>query len=239
MTKKHKHKGKKTAAIIILVLVLILGYLGLVPGLSWILGANKPRDLGVKWTEEDAKSMSAKMGRERATFSDDAPETSIRFEGSHKVDTLLTQEEITANMETRPYKYNPVKNFQGRINDDGSVEISGNLVTRNLRDYGKAAKVPEDEAEMILDKISFISDPAFYAKGTFSVTDNQVDLDIDQATVGRIPVPVGMVPMDTVERFAEERIQNIPGLYIESYKVEDEKVRFKGTYPDKSLYSEP
>jgi len=55
--------GKILLGIILLVViaaVLVLGFLGFIPGVSALFGANKPRDLGVKYTEADLQEIRTK-----------------------------------------------------------------------------------------------------------------------------------------------------------------------------------
>ena len=51
------------AVLIIILAVASLGYLGFVPGISNIMGANSPRDLGVKYTSEDLQRARSKLGQ--------------------------------------------------------------------------------------------------------------------------------------------------------------------------------
>ena len=53
--------------IIILIPVFALGFMGFVPGLSAILGTDKPRDLGIKYSQEDLKSIRSKSHIEYKT----------------------------------------------------------------------------------------------------------------------------------------------------------------------------
>jgi hypothetical protein len=239
----HKKKGFPifliVVSLILLTPILVLGYLGLVPGVSDLMGSNKPRDLGVRTTEQDLITASAKVGRVRESLpSADSPKESMKFSGSHKVDAAFTSEEVTKTMQSRNYKYNPLSDdFQAKFNSDGSLEMSGTVLMDNLKDYGEASNVRKDQADMILEKTNFLkTNPAFYVKAKYSVENNKVNLDLKEAVLGRMPVPVDALPIDKIERFAEERINNITGLYVESLRVEDGKLKFKGTYPDKTSY---
>jgi len=51
--------------VIIIVIVLGLGYLGFVPRVSKMLGSDKPRDLGIRYTEADLNSIISKNGVQR------------------------------------------------------------------------------------------------------------------------------------------------------------------------------
>ncbi len=237
--KKIPNKWLIIAAVFILVPILILGYLGFVPLVSDIMGATTPVDLGVKVTEKDYASASAKLGRERETLpASKTPEESLKFTGSHKVDTEFTQEEATVTMQTRKYRYNPIGNdFQVRFNDDGTVEASGTLKLSNFRKYGKATGVSDEQADEIMGKAGLIKvNPAFYVKGTGYVANNRVYLDVKEAKLGRLSLPSDALESNYVKRFVEDRIENIPGLDVESLKVEDGKLKFNGNYPDKSYY---
>lgn len=102
-----------------LVLLLVAGYLGFVPGLSGLLGASTPRDLGVQATEEHYASMSQKLGRTIETLPGDA-EDSLQFRGSHPVDIALSSEEFTAARQHAAYKHSPLsRDFQARFHEAG------------------------------------------------------------------------------------------------------------------------
>ena len=66
--------------VLILIPTLVLGYLGFVPGVSAIMGSNRPRDLGVRYTEADLSSLMAKNGIQDVVLPDtEVPRGSIVY----------------------------------------------------------------------------------------------------------------------------------------------------------------
>ncbi|MEK7874346.1 MAG: hypothetical protein AAB502_10895, partial [Chloroflexota bacterium] len=49
-------------AVLVVVAVLAGGYFGFVPSVSSIFGSNRPRDLGVRYTQADLQSLRGKTG---------------------------------------------------------------------------------------------------------------------------------------------------------------------------------
>ncbi len=221
--------------IILLGIIFVLSYFGFIPVLSDIIGP-KPVDLGIRYTEEDYKTASFKLGRERATLLSSNPENSLKFEGSHYVNAEFTSEEITATMQTRKYKYNPITDFQAKITDD-KIEMSGRLMITNLRGYGKAIGLPEKDAQEIMSKLSFFKvNPTFYVKGSGSIVNNELNFQIDRLEIGRISVSDELIPKTYISRLVKERLEELPGLNVELLKLENGKLKFKGNYPDKTYY---
>ena len=119
--------------ILILVPVICLGMLGFVPGLSSILGTDKPRDLGIKYTQSNLSSIRSRSQVQYLTLPDsNTPSLTRQFSGKRNVTADFTSEEITATINNQPWKYFPYKNVQVKFNADGSGEISGILLVRRL-----------------------------------------------------------------------------------------------------------
>ncbi|PKH44539.1 hypothetical protein CVH13_01850, partial [Dehalococcoides mccartyi] len=78
-------KGIITAVITFIVLllvaaVLVMGYLGIMPGVSSLMGSDKPRDLGITATSQDYQTMVTKSGvTVSALPSDTLPADSLTF----------------------------------------------------------------------------------------------------------------------------------------------------------------
>ena len=71
---------------VVLLIILVAGYLGFVPGLSSILGASSPKDLGIRPTAADYAAASAKLGRTLTPMAGNLPpESSVKYSGSHPV----------------------------------------------------------------------------------------------------------------------------------------------------------
>src|SRR3989338_10927420 len=95
---------KKALAIILpllLIIIFILGYLGFVPGLSAVFGSNKPKNLGIKYTDDDKITADEKLQVKYGQLSANATEKGLVLKGYHPVDKIFASEEITALADTR------------------------------------------------------------------------------------------------------------------------------------------
>lgn len=185
--------GKFSLLLILLVavgLILGLGYLGFIPGLSSLFGSDKPRDLGVIYTEADRLSGRAKSQMEYVSLANaDTTPGGFQTLGSRPVTAELTSAEITAIMNNKPWKYYPYKNVQLKFNADGSAEISGVLIKERVAEYGASFGAPK-EAIVFVNKF-LPSEPVFYLKGRAALTENKVSLFEPQVfEIGRFPMPL-------------------------------------------------
>lgn len=178
---------------IVIVVVLFLGYLGFIPGISAIFGSNKPRDLGIKYTEADRTTARAKSQIEYDVLPANTPESqSIIRTGSRAVNTTFNSAEATALMNDRPFKYWPYKNVQMKFNVDGSAEVSGQLVKGRLPGYLASIGVSKTVADNVIKYLP--SNTVFYVKAKASLTDNKVSLlDPSKVEIGRFSIPVNTI----------------------------------------------
>ncbi len=224
---------------VLLIPVLVLGYLGFVPGVSAIMGSNRPRDLGVRYTEADLQSLMAKNGvQDIELMGISTPEGSLVYSGSRPLRNSFSQEELTARMaDNEKVKYNPLSEPQLRINPDGTAEISGRADLDMIDEAAVAFNAPSRRVEAAMpyiDKIKKLnSEPAFYAKGKIAIVNNQIELDLQKAEIGRTPLPLDKIPKEDLEGYLEEMMNVVPGLNVKSLTFEDGKMSFDGTVPEK------
>jgi hypothetical protein len=98
----------KKILIVLLVLaaagVSFFAYLGCVSGLSSVFGTDKPRDLGIKYSQADFDSARAKSLIEYIALPAGTPdELSLQRSGSRPVNTFFTSAEASALMNDRPF----------------------------------------------------------------------------------------------------------------------------------------
>lgn len=228
-------KGIITAVITFIVLllvaaVLVMGYLGIMPGVSSLMGSDKPRDLGITATSQDYQTMVTKSGvTVSALPSDTLPADSLTFSGSRVVNTFYTSEELTAFVNQTDYKYKPVKNFQVRINSDGTVECSGIFDIKVIQDFITASS-GNSEISQYWDKYSryFLSNPAFYVKCTPSMTNNHLSLQVEKFELGRFSIPQAALDELTSKliTLTDSIINHIPGLSVNSITMVNGKAVF-------------
>lgn len=230
-----------TLLILIGICSFVLGYFGLIPGISRIFGSDKPRDLGVTFTQEDFNSGRAKTGKNHITLSSDLPpKESLKYSGSRALNTSFTYQELTALVYNRPWKYYPVKDVKIKISDDGVVESSGILIVDRIIPCLQAFGVESQEAENIINRLNFLKgNPAFYVKGKGSITNNIVDIDLISLEIGRISIPLNLIGENErkIDSFLEERLKTVTGLSIKSLTLKNGKLFFNGTFPTTEYYS--
>lgn len=243
---------------IIVVIVLVLGWFGLIPGLSTLFGANKPKDLGVKYSEVDFNRAHAASGVSYETISDTPVSSSISFSGSHEANLSLNSAEMTALMNDRPWKYWPIKDVQLRINPDGTAEMSGVFNEKKLEGYAAAIGTPQ----AVIDRLNLLpAEAAFYLKGTAALSNNQVSkFDITSAKMNRISIPTSLLlsmnlliadyayaddvtdelskysgKKAAIVDFINSKLSWVSGFFAKSAQFKDGKLEFSGTLPDQEL----
>jgi hypothetical protein len=225
-----------TLGVLIIIIVLVGGYFGLVPGVSSIFGSDKPKDLGVTYTEEDRLSGRAKAGWEVTELSSDLPpEDSYSFTGQNAVDTSFNERELTA-WANDPWTYFPLSDCQVRVNDDNTVEFSGKLNIGKLKDWIDAMGVADQYSELIDDYLRWFmwGNPPFYVKFSGSVANGQViSPQIYSAQVGRFSVPQGLIDdnINELVDYIEWQANNINGFSVTTAEIVDGQVNFVGTMP--------
>jgi hypothetical protein len=178
--------------IVILIPVIFLGFMGFVPGLSTILGTDKPRDLGIKYTPEDLKSARAKSQIEYNVLPDSPdPLQTRKFSGKRDVTAEFTSAEITASLNNRPWKLWPYKDIQIKFNADGSGEISGVVVKSKVPDYATVIGAPKEALSFVMNYLP--ANPVFYVKMKATLENNKVGVfEPQNFEIGRIPMPLNL-----------------------------------------------
>jgi len=220
--------------VILVVLVGIGGYLGIVPGVSSLFGANKPQDLGVTYTSQDLSDAEAKTGSQIITLAPDLPPgQSISFSGQKNVNTVITQGEINAWMDNS-WVY-ALLGCQLKINADGTAEFSGVLHTDHIKNFEAALGISSADMSVLNKYVRFIKgNPAIYIKGTGSVVNGQIYVDIQQMRIGRLNVPAAIIKRNNANlvTFMQNMIYHIPGFSILNASFSNGSIMFQGTMPD-------
>jgi len=167
-----------------------LGYMGYIPQVANFLGTNKPRNLGIRFTEKDRSDAHAKSGVQYGILpASTSDEQSIQRFGKHNVDTSWTSSQASALMNNRPWKFWPYQNVQVKFNADGSAEVSGGLNKAVVPSYAAAIGIPKVAVEFAMKLLP--PTPVFYLKMKASFKDNKVDVFEPQVfQLNRIPLPV-------------------------------------------------
>lgn len=218
--------------------LLIAGYFGFVPGLSTAMGADKPKDLGIKVTAQHYKEGLKKLGMRVETKKTLPGGAMQKHTGSHMVDAVFTQEEITAMSQNRRPDF-PLFNSQVKINPDNSFEVSTIFKIDAAATYLTRMGISQEKIDnafstINLPKMNF----PLYLKLTGSITNNVINTRIQFLQVGRFSVPPAMVTrynsiFDTV---LTEVMKQDMNSHIISLTINDGKVSVKGAYPDVEIY---
>lgn len=218
---------KKLIILILLIIVLapvvVLGMTGLVPGLSSLLGTDKPRDLGIMYSPADLQSCRSKSQLQYETLDTIDPAGSRQFSGARQVTAEFSSAEITATLNNQPWTYWPYRNIQVKFNADGSGEVSGTLLKDRVPGYAAAIGIPSQAVDFVMK--FFPANPVFYVKGKAALAENQVAVFEPQAfAIGRISLPVDrFLALRGPDLIAPAYALDIGGMIGELGKVQDKK----------------
>jgi hypothetical protein len=226
-------------AFLIIGIILLLGYFGFIPILSSVFGSDKPRDLGIKYTQQQYSDYVTKTKEQITTISGQvSPENSITYSGKVDLKQGFTPEEVSARLNYSKWKYMPVTNTQLRINPDGSVEFSGLVVYNRLEGFVQregAGQYSLTDVKKGLDYIKLLGrDFPVYAKFKAGINNNQLTETLEQIEVGRFSIPLKTVNADSVvTSVAQIIMRRVPEFYAKSVTFENGKMNFEGTIPEK------
>ncbi|OGK11579.1 hypothetical protein A2954_01835 [Candidatus Roizmanbacteria bacterium RIFCSPLOWO2_01_FULL_37_12] len=217
--------------------VIYLGYLGFIPIVSNIMGANKPKDLGIKYTKENYDSYIQKGGTEiKYVKTGGNPADSVKLSGIKNVKDNFSQEDISARLNYSNWKYMPVKNTQVRINKGGTVEFSANVIMNRLPGFIAYTGLGKYSVEDVNKGLKYINllkvDPPIYLKFKASVKHNLPDLEIQIIQVGKYILPLEKLGANQVITQAVENVfLKANGFHAMSAKFSDGQLIFDGTVP--------
>jgi hypothetical protein len=226
---------------IILVIVLMVGYYGFVPGLSTVMGADKPKDLGVKYTKAHYDQFSNKLNGDIIPITTSvSPAESITYSGKIDVNKDFSQEEISSRLNYGRWKYMPIKNVQVRINNDGSLEFSANLVMDRIAGFIEREGMGKWSIDDVSKGMNFIKlvrvDPPIYARLKASISNNQPNGNIEAITVGKFNVPLETVNAnETAISLFRAITSKASSFYAKSVTFNQGKMHFEGTLPAKMM----
>jgi hypothetical protein len=232
-------KGLLSLVVLVLVVgVLVLGYLGFVPGVASVFGADKPRDLGVKYAQTDVESVNAKAKAKLEALSVGLPPQQSLKIATGKVPAAASFKgtELTGLVASHESKwsYYPVSDCQIRVNPDGTAEASGILRVDRAYGYAAATGVPSWVVDEAINRLKITNvNPPFYVKGTGAITNDKVTMDIRQAEIGRFTIPADWIAGNKgqLTSFVEDRVR-AAGISVKSASFDQGALKFDGTVPE-------
>lgn len=221
-----------TLASLLVIAILVGAYFGVVPWVSRLFGSNKPRDLGVKLTVENAYAGAATLGVPSTPTQLKALTDNV--EAAKKFNTTMTSDQASSMLLIGQSGIPnwPLTLVQIRFNGDGTAEASGYLNSGQAVPFMTSAGVSQENADKVASALKLAGTMPFYLKGTCSVTNNAVDLSLSKIEIGRIPVPGSWY--QGKESQGTPYITNLldsNGFMVESLSTADGKVSMKGTRP--------
>ena len=227
--------------ILIFVLVFFLGYIGFIPVISEILGTNKPKDLGIKYSDSDKTTAVEKLQVKFSQLSPNAKEKGLVLKGFHPVDKTFSSQELTALADTRQKQFGlfPFKNAQIKINKDGTAEGSAVLEFNTAVDFLQDLGVSLKQINQAVDKFKILKgEIPVYLKVSGDVSNNVSNIAVKSVEISKIRVPQPLVNLygPNLNNLVEDVIaKRKPHYGIKSLKIEDGKVHFNGTSPDEEF----
>lgn len=222
---------------------LVLGYFGFVPGVSDLMGANTPRDLGVQPTSSALASANAKLGVSYSTLPSSATgAASLQEYGSQQISVQLTSEEVTAliNDHAQRWKYYPITDVQVKINPDNTIELSGRLRVDRWSGYADAIALPEGVRAEIRPYLGYVqTSPAIYMKGSLSLQ-GYASLSTSELQLGRVPVPADQVNQyDGILEYFTQYVSNLYQIHIGQIYASGGTLVVTGTIPTSVAMAPP
>jgi hypothetical protein len=152
---RPRKKRRGLTVFFIILLVLLAGAAGvyfLLPGLS------RPIDLGIKSTREGYENVMDKLGirKDEAPKVGSADDYTVTYGEPRRAEALLTSGELTSFFNENRPPYYALKNVQLRINDDGTLEASGNLETAYIFDEVLGGQYSKEDARAALPMLGLL-----------------------------------------------------------------------------------
>jgi len=209
----------------LLVIVLVVAVGGFA-----VLGGSKKAD--VEWTEADFESYLAKgnitFSKDRASV-EDIVTGNYRTVGSVRVDTTVSNAEITAILNKAAKDTGLLRDIRVKFRDDGRVEASAVIGSDLSMVYSRYP-----EAKKYESYLNTLKGKSVYMVGTLErVGNKKFEAYTEKAYVGLLPLPVDQTN-DYLERVGTE-INNIiggmSGFSAEAFSFDSNGLYFKGTVP--------
>lgn len=233
---KNSHKFIKGIVIILSILILVVIALGFMfPGLVWT------RSLGIHYTQTDYNSIMNKLNYSK----DDTPTLDSKdlynyvYGEPTSIDTYFTSEELTAFFnENRPSFY-PIKNFQIKINMDGSIEIACSANVNYFLDDVLGGKYTREQIQNEIPALGILPNNVnIYINFTGSITNNVSSIYISSASVQGVDIPNKYLNSTEAINYITSglndfilKVNNETGSSFESMTVENGIIKFKGNVP--------
>ncbi|MBP2030300.1 hypothetical protein J2755_001234 [Methanohalophilus levihalophilus] len=202
-------------AVIIIGLLTVVAASGMihVPVLTSLLGTDEARDLGV---EIDYALFDEMLEDQGIVLNDEISDftltSEILYSDAAPMDLSLTSSQLSSYLQATNNE-GPLKDIQVKLGTDNQAEMAAYV---DLADLGYDFKGP------------------VYASGTFEkASDSSINIEIDDAKVGLLPLPGGTAEQaeEELENLINDHLAKMPGLQIDELEVVDGNLNFEGDFP--------
>lgn len=227
-------------AAIFAIIILVIGYYGFIPGLSGLMGANTPRDLGITYTQDNVERANGKLGVTYAELPPNTPDSgSLVMENYGRISVGFSDTELTALFNDHADNWGNylMDDIQVRFNPDGTTELSGKIKTGRLRGFAESKGY--DVTVLDRPELNYIkSEPSLYIKGDLTIIDGVVSADVEQVQIGRLDLPADQVEL--VEEFLvyyTQKVADPPNLLINYFDTRNGECDVQAAIPKKVSFA--
>lgn len=236
--KKGIRKFLATLGVLILVVLVIGGTLagiymargieGLlrIPGVTAILGLDRPKDLGMEpVTEADQESLQTKLGSDPATWVD-VPDTTPRM----PVQVELTPRETAAFLMEGGEK-SAFRDLQVAIGEGDSIQAAGIVdLEQVMSAVGYSKADVESQLGALPDSVPVV------LSFTANPTSGSLGLDLNQIMVGNLAVPGSSLGVDAaqLDPLIRDFFESTYGAGLDSLSVVDGSLQLDLQVPDQT-----
>jgi len=165
-------------------------------------------------------------------------ETQKTYGAAKPVNVDFTPAEVLALLNDKTHAPNfPLKDFQLRVNPDGTAEVAAVLMMDNLDKYGTTHGVNTGSMKEVLDTVKkagiIAKEVPIYIKGNASVVNGQMSLDADAVKIGRLPISADTVNNNETDiiNYFNNHEKDVPGFSVKNFAIVGGKIHFDGTLP--------
>jgi hypothetical protein len=175
-----------------IIIYFVAGYfLGNVPVASALLGTNKPRNLGVNISVDNA--YAGLKDFKCPSTPQDVAAIVMNPKSYTTVKATLTNEEASSLLSLGSIPDCPFKETQIKFGPDGNAQVSGVLDVDSLQNFLKDMGVSGDNLNTIMSYAKNAKYLNFYVDANCSIVNNRVTGKINTVQVGRINIPDSVI----------------------------------------------
>ncbi len=193
--------------------VLTVGYLGFIPGVSDVMGTNKPIDLGVVYSSTDLNSIKEKLTK----ISTASKPTQVQLTSNELTALLVDQAEISDSI--------PIQQPQVKVTETG-IQVSGVLDVEKFRKISETSEISASLKSRIDTAVNLVkTNPSIYMDISLSIQDGELQTMINQAKIGQISIPMEQLKSNAGLLTKElKQALDSSGVKIQNLKAVDGKI---------------